>query len=56
MKRWPYVPEPKQAVIEVPPVASVTIECMNCMNQATILYLGTSYCRTCLTEKLRQGR
>lgn len=57
MKKWmperdvlPSLPMP------LPAVDPAFFGCVDCAGQAGVLFEGTSYCRSCLTEKLRRGR
>jgi uncharacterized protein CbrC (UPF0167 family) len=57
--------EPKIAVLDIPSPAPVVeqkeekqpgFECVSCLQKATLLFEGTSYCRTCLKEDIRTGK
>lgn len=45
----------EQPVLVKPDVVKDWFECVSCLEKATILYEGTSYCRPCIKEKLRTG-
>lgn len=68
MKRWNQPPEVQKPIpmpeirIELPalpsklPDVGVWFECLACSGKATVLFEGSSYCRSCLKEKLRMGQ
>lgn len=52
------IPE-KQPILEEVTVKKDLIfqlECLECSGLGAVLFQGTSYCRKCVTEKLRRGR
>lgn len=62
MKRWN---QPAAKPVETPvfqhpvnvdvPVVSFVLKCIGCLEICDVLYEGSSFCQTCLKEKLRRG-
>jgi len=50
----PILPDIKLPV-SLPSVEPMQFECIACCGRANILFEGTTYCRSCLKEKLRTG-
>lgn len=50
-----YVEPPIDFLKSLPPVA-FTLKCLACFGHCDVLFEGSSYCQTCLKEKLRTGR
>jgi hypothetical protein len=49
----PVIPE----FVKVPEITVANVfECLSCSDKANVLFEGSSFCRSCLKEKLRVGR
>lgn len=50
MKPWK-----KQEVVVQTPELSISWNCVDCDNNATVIYEGTTFCRACLDKFLRSN-